>query len=514
MSGDRRTDGRTQLARDTLLSLAAITIVGGSAALYNVAVGRFLGDEVLGHAGLALAVGLGAAQLATAGLAPATTRFAAALRAAGRTDAAQAALRRGIGLGVALGCVVASAALLSSSWWAGYVHMPEALVGATVALIALQSGYLALKAGLYGTGRVRGYALTEVVGGAAFLAALVALVGWAMREPPSWMHGAGALLAPFLAANAVFVMLAVWLLLRDRAAQGAPSRAGAAASRGAEPAADARLASPPEAARDELTMGRYAVIAWIGSAAAMARVHLAVLATGAAWPAAEVGLLQAAMAFVAAVLLVPRAIELALFPSMAGAFGRADDDAFRSHLSATLAASVTAVGAVSGGLIVAGPELLTRLYGPEFAAARPALDGAVASAWMLGLAVPAIVALSSARAVVVPNVAGVLGLLASGAAWLWWVPQHGAAGAAAGLAVGSLLTLLIPVVAARHLYGLPLLPVAPSLLRSLVLLFVAVAATRIGSAPAVLTAVVYALAVVALDRRTLAPLVGRAKALS
>ena len=91
--------GGPTLARDTALSLVAISLVGGSAAVYNVAVGRVLGQTALGHAGVALAVGLGVAQVATAGVAPAITRFAAARRASGDHAAALGWQPRGKWLG-------------------------------------------------------------------------------------------------------------------------------------------------------------------------------------------------------------------------------------------------------------------------------------------------------------------------------------------------------------------------------------------------------------------------------
>jgi O-antigen/teichoic acid export membrane protein len=505
--------------------------------VYSVLVGRFLGGAALGYAGLALAVGIGGAQLATAGLGPATTRFTAVLRAAGDLGGSRLALLRGVSASVAVGCVLALCALVLGDLWSEPIGLPAALVGPTAALIAMQSGYIGLKSGMYGVGRVAAYARSEVVAGIGFAVALVALLavrsGMLLAGPEgvALADGARSLLAPFIVANAIFIVLAVWYLRRAPVSGGfrlaaeelvAGERSASSSTSSSDPPPSSppssspqhtSLSSPSPASgskslrfTDGLSMPRYAAIATVGTAAAMARVHLAVLATGLRWPAAEVGMLQAALAFMAAVLLVPRAVELALFPALARSYGRTDSAAFRDQLGEMLAVTVVVLAAVSGALIVAGPALLALVLGPEFAGAQASLYAVVVSAWLIGLAVPAVAALSSADAVAVPNAAGVLGLLTSVALWLWLVPEHGAAGAAAGLAVGSLVTSGLPLVAARRLYGLPLAPSASSMLRSLLLLAAALVLTRVASAPLVPIAALYVAAIVVLERGRLASL--------
>jgi O-antigen/teichoic acid export membrane protein len=356
------------------------------------------------------------------------------------------------------------------------VGLPQTLLLPTIALIVTQSAYVGFKAGLYGIGRIGAYARMEVLAGLTFFCALAMVVTGV----------SSALLAPFLLANAVFIAMAAWRLWRDGLGTAIDIADGSADTSSGNYAG--------------VSMPRFVVIATIGAAAALARVHLAVLSTGASWPASEVGFLQAAMAFMAPVLLVPRAMELALFPALSRAFGRTDQSSFARQLGDIQALTSVALAMVAGALLIVGPALLPALLGPQFAAAQGALDGVIASAWLLGLAAPAIIALASAGSIAVPNVAGVLGLVASLIAWAWLVPSAGAGGAAAGLALGSLVTAAIPLAAAQFRYQHVAFSDLLLLVLSLGLLALALTVTRWGPAPPLAVAFLY-MALVALLHR-------------
>jgi O-antigen/teichoic acid export membrane protein len=425
---------RSRLARDTLISLAAISLVGGSASVYSILIGRTMGERALGQAGLALAVGLGAAQLAMAGLAPALTRFCAAYRATGRPAAARASVLLGLIAALALGLVVAAVAAATAGGWAGRIGLRPALVTGVAVLIFLQTAYIGLKAALYGLGRVLTYAWAELAAGLVFAAALIALLTGAMAD----------LLGPFIAANLIFGVLAggvVWGAVR---ALGPPT-AGAGGDR-----------------LDGRGFAHYTAVATVGSAAALARQPLAIMVTGAWWPAGEVGLLQAALALLPVVLLLPRAVELTLFPELSRAYGRADLVQLRRQTVTGLHLSLVLLSLLAGDLLLLGPNLLGVLYGPAFVAAGGALAAVVVAGWATGLAVPAVAALSGADGVAIPNLAAVAGLAASLLAWAWLVPGSGATGAAAGLAAGAGVVTLICLVVAWRRYDLGLAALWPT----------------------------------------------------
>jgi len=396
--------------------LVGIGLVGGSAAAYSVLVGRVLGPAALGQAGVALAVGLGAAQLVMAGVAPAITRFTAAHRAAGRAGAARRLMADGLVAAVAIGTALALGIALTGPLWAGFVGLAPDLIVPVAWLAALQCLYIGLKAAQYGVGATRAYAVAEAAAATAFGIVLAALL----------VGARGPLIAPFLAANIAFAATAFVSL---------PGSTGL---------------NPPEprvlSARD-LGIPRFVLIAGLGSAAALARLLLPVLITGAYWPAAEVGMLSAAMAFLPPVLLLPRALELALLPALAGAWGRGDRAGFQGITRRALRGSAITLTAITGVLLLIGPALLVWLYGPEYASAAPALRAVLVSAWALGIAMPAVVALSASDGVAIPNAAGLAALVVSLIAWAAWVPAYGATGAAAGLAAGSLVNAGLPLAA-------------------------------------------------------------------
>lgn len=408
------------LRRDAGLSLAAIGIVGGSAAAYHWLIGRSLGPGPLGEAGVALAVSLGGAQLATAGLAPAITRFTAARLAAGDGPGARRTLARGLATVAAIAVGGGLAIQQTAGQWAARIGLPDALAGPAAALFALQCGYIGLKAGLYGTGRVRAYARAELLAGAAFAAGLGAVLAGAPVGR----------VAPFAWANAGFIGLASVAL---RAAATAP-------------------ASPPRPIAGP-SPARYTLVATLGSAAALARLQLPVVLTAALWPADEAGRLSAAMAFLPLVMLVPRALELALLPALASAWGRGDAAALARDLRRSTAVAALAAGGLALALVPLAPAVLGVLFGPAFQPAAPALRLVAVAAALQGLAVPAVAVLSAADRVAVPNAAGLAGLAAGIAAWALWVAPHGATGAAAGLAVGAAVNAGIPLAVAWRRFG-------------------------------------------------------------
>ena len=445
------------LARDSLWSLAAIILVGLSAAAFNALVGRFLGQAALGQAGLALAIGLGGAQVATAGLAPAITRFGAARLAAGDPAGARRALGGGLAAALGLGAGLALALLLLGPGRAERLGLPPGLLAASAGLLALQAAYIALKAALYGLGRVGAYARAELPAALTFAALLAALLAGAPLS----------LVSPFLAANLVFALRAAWLLARAWPG----GQAGGEAPPAAELAAIAPEAAPVSSAT---RMPRYTLIASIGSAAALARLQLVLLLTAALWSVEEVGRLQAALTFLPPVMLLPRALELALLPRLARDWGGADRAAFRRRTAAALRLSALGLSLAAGGLGLAAGWLLPALFGPGFGAALPALRWTLLAAWSLGLASPAVTALSGADGVAVPNAAGLAGLATSLVAWAIWLPAGGATAAAAGLAVGSLVNAGIPLIWAIRRYDLAARPLLATLTRSGVLLLTGV----------------------------------------
>ena len=475
------------LTGDTFASLVAIAVVGGSLALHGLVVGRTMGETALGHAGLALAVGLGLPQIAGAGLVPAMTRFTAARRAAGDGRGARRSAFGGLVVLVGIGAGFAGLAFITRASWAPRIGLPLTEVAPALVLVVMEAAYLGMKAILYGLGRARRYARIETLAGLAFVSTLSVLV-----VAPRGITLP--LIAPFLAADGVFVLLAALALLgRSQNSHGIGLRNDVSV-------ATTRPRGP--------SMAGFAALASIGTGASLARLRMVPIALGLAYGAHEVGLLQAALVFFGPVLLVPRAVELALFPTLAGAHGRGDVHRFAQQAATSARVIAFGLALIAGGLIVAGPFVLGLILGPAFQTAAAPLALVVVAAWMLGLAVPAIVALSGADGIAIVNVAGVLGLMASVIVWLLLVPPLGALGAAAGLAVGSVPTALVPIRAAALRYGVAWRPAARTTAIAAALIVVFAWMARDGSSWAIVALAAYMVAIVFLESDLLRRFVG------
>ncbi len=456
-------------------------LVGGSAAVYNVAIGRMLGPTVLGHAGLALSIGLGIAQIATSGIGPATTRFAALHRAMDDHKSAGWAVRRGILATLVVSALCAAGLLAVPTTAVQAIDLPKALAGPAALLILLQALYIALKAALYGMGAVRQYFRAEVAAASAFLGGLAVLL---LGRPSS-------LLLPFLVANAVFIIVAAAVVARllartsDRGTESTVKAVGRAS------AVAGRVDEGPTAEAPGDSMLRYGAIAMVGSVAALARLQLPILLLGLWWGAEQAGLLQAATVFLPVVLLLPRALELALFPRLAASFARDEPRAFRRKIAAAQEALTPAIGLGAGALLIVGPYLLIKLYGAGFSGSFEVLDRVVLAAWAIGLATPAIAALSGADRVSVPNASGVAALIVSLVAWTVLIPDRGAIGAATGLALGSVVILVVPLAAAARIYGVPLQRSTRAFVRTGLLLIVCLFVTRVVGWPSLAVAAAF-----------------------
>ena len=418
------------MRRDTLLSLAAIILVGLSSLLFDIGVGRIYGDQVLGELALALAIGLGGAQLVGAGLGPALTRYIASDGAQDRISSAYERMLRAYLIGLGLALALAIALFSTSGWLEVNFGLAPALLWPTILLLLLQSAYVLQKAVLYGLGQLEAYSKTELLAALAFGLWLI----WMLWNSP-------ASISPFIVANLVFCLAASAIIARFFS----KAKAG-------DPSTEAPAPLQQGARSQELSFGRYAWIAWWGSAAALLRLQILIPLTAYFWPASEVGQLRAAMIVILPMMLIPRAVELALLPRLASAWATEEDSGFRRMSSEALAVTGIGIAFIAGPLILAAGPFLSLLFGPGFSSAISSLRWIVVAAWALGMAAPAVSSLSGADGVRIPNAAGIAGLLSSLIGWSYWIPRYGAEGAAIGLAAGSIVNAAIPLWAAARRY--------------------------------------------------------------
>jgi O-antigen/teichoic acid export membrane protein len=167
-----------------------------------------------------------------------------------------------------------------------------------------------------------------------------------------------------------------------------------------------------------------------------------------------VGLYAAAVALTAPLQLMPRALALVLFATMARLHGAGRASSVRELLDLSTEWLVLALGLLCGLLMVNATAILAALFHrPEYAQATTATQLVVCGAYLLMISSPAISALSSTTYVWIPTIASILGLGTSLALWLLLIPPLGITGAGLGFAAGSVITGSIPAFFASRLIG-------------------------------------------------------------
>lgn len=135
------------------------------------------------------------------------------------------------------------------------------------------------------------------------------------------------------------------------------------------------------------------------------------------------------------VLLLPVAARGLLVPALAG--GELDRRGWR-RLALLVLGGAGAIAVVVG---VAGPELVTLLYGNEFEVAQQLTLTVAAAAWLLAARELAAARLMGAGRPGLLLVADTVAVVVALAGYWWLVPDHAADGAAGAMALGTLVGL-------------------------------------------------------------------------
>lgn len=398
--------------------MVGMAALGLTRLIHGTLVGRATDPQTYGRVGVLIAVATIASLLLPAGVASALPKFVPFLHGRGDPDAARTAYRMLSRLGLAgaagfgLAGAVAAAAVLDLS------------PGETAQLAALAVAfalYSVDKAALYAYRRVNEYVRLELCTSALAVLATVVVVaaGW-----PAY-------LLPLALAYATFAAVARVLLRAER--------------RGATPG----LGPVPRA-----EVVGYVVLACVGTLASQGFLQGTQLLAAAFATPAEVGYFAAAVTLVTPMYFLPRALGLALFPTMARAHGAGDLGLVRRQadlFTRTLLVLLAPLFAV--GILLAR-EVLVVFYGPRYVGGETVLQLMLAATFLAVCAVAAVNALSSGagwqlRTPVISAVAGAVTGLTVVA--LLGGPL-GAAGVGIGYLAGTAVTGSGPVVAVwrRH----------------------------------------------------------------
>lgn len=411
---------RSKIAAHTVLSMIAVLALGLTRLIFGLLVATQLGPDVLGRVNTQLSI----ATFASLAFATSTSLSASKFVAAALGGADEAEARRAL-LTLMRWCVLGTAAVtvaVAIIMALLFSKLSPAEIAATCVLFVAYSAYLFVRGAMYGYGTVRRYAVVETVSDAIAIAAAVLVV----------LSDADLiLLLPFIIGYTLFAVFG-WL--------GLPRPVPAAAG-------------PAPALRLELRREMRGYTGWgaLGVISSTGFLQLSMVFAYLFNSEFDAGLYAAAFNLTVPAVFVPRALSLALFPAMAGAFGRGNSAEVRRQLDrATRFLVVGGLPFLAAGVFFAEPLLI--LIGREFAGGHVALELLLASTFVVIVAIPAVNALSAThRSLVrVPSVAAAVGLLVGLVAWLV-LARYGINGIAVGYLVGVVVASGISIAGAwRH----------------------------------------------------------------
>ena len=387
---------------------------------FNVLVGRLYGGPVLGELSVALSLALFLGQIPGT-MSGAATKYIAESLGGEQGVKARSVFQFLLVLSVGFSLVVGLALVIAASSVTGALKISTGNVYLAAALVPTYTLYLYFKSVYYGVQRVRPYLMNEVISDVAFFAALGAIV---------LLHVTPWLLVPFVINNGLFALIALRFFL--------PVLHGFDWGR----------------CCDRVAVLKYCVINGSGTAASLGRWSLGIAIAGLFLSHESVGLFAAALTITAPLPLLPRAISLVTFATMARLHGAGQTSSVRSLLQQSTEWLVFMLGLPFGLAIINASLILSLVFKPTFAEAALAAQLIMIGAFLTDISRPSIDALSSTVYVRIPTLASFAGLVVSLAMWFGLIPIYGINAAALGFAIGALVTGGIPVYYAYRRIGM------------------------------------------------------------
>lgn len=413
------------VVRTGALSMVGMAALGLTRLIHGSLVVRASDAQTYGRVGVLIAVATIASLLLPAGVSSALPKFVPFLHGRGDPHAARAAYRLLSRLGLA-GAVVFG--LAAAAVAAAVLDLSARDTVQLAALAIAFSLYSIDKAALYAYQRVPAYARLELATSALAVLATVVVVaaGWSVY------------LAPLALGYTAFAVGARFLL-RDQVAP-AP-RSGHQPARGLGPVPLAEVFG-------------YVALACLGTLASQGFLQGTQLLAEAFATPTEVGYFTAAVTLVTPMYFLPRALSVALFPTMARAHGAGDVAAVRRHADLSTRALFVVLAPVFAAGILLAPEVLLLYGGSTLVAGSGVLQFMLAATFLAVCAVAAVNTLSSGDGwqVRTPVLSAVAGALTGLAVVALLGRPLGALGVGIGYLAGTAVTAGGPVLAVwrRH----------------------------------------------------------------
>ena len=407
-----------RVARNSVVTMAALIVLGGTRVLYGSMISRATDPETYGTVGVLTAVSLILSLILPAGIAAAIARFVP--HAGGQGDIERAntvymALSR-------VGLIAAAALGVLAAAGAAYLRLDDSQVAQVAILTVVYCLYVTYRAGLYAFDRVRRYAGLEILSSALIILTTVLILD----------VGSTLYLAPLIVGYAAFAVGAQLSL--------------------PVPRSPVRRVGPALAREAAIYVG----LACVGTLASAGFLHGTQLLAAQYARLTDVAYFTATITLVSPLWLLPRALGLALFPFMAEAHGAGELSVVRRHADLATRALLALLGPVVVGGILLARDVLVLYGGPPFAGGTLMMQIVLAAAYIGIVQVASVNALSSAsgqqlRTPVGWAVAGA----ASGLALIFLVGgSQGGAGIAIGYLLGTAITAAGPIAVVWHRYGM------------------------------------------------------------
>ncbi|WP_162254045.1 lipopolysaccharide biosynthesis protein [Arthrobacter sp. Soil763] len=369
--------------------------------LYSLLIGRFVGVAALGTANAAISVALLLSLLWPTSAGQGATRYVAQMRGAGRPDQAQAVANY---LGSRM--LASSALLILGSvgicLWTLHTDLGTAL---SAGLLLLGYSVWSFARGVqYGAGQIARAALWDVASSAFSILALVLVLflGWN-----------AVLLVPLALSYGIYGLVC-W-----------PRRAAVAVDRS--------LVSD---------MNRFVAYGVLGTLSSTGLLQLSMISAHMIGSQVDAGMYAAALSLATPATMLARTLSQILFPAMAEAGGRGDNNSIRRQTDLVTRGLVVTMIPVFGALSLASPLILNILYGGQYGPAQKLLPLLLIAVMFTTLPVACVNRLNSmgiaGARFVSATAAG--GLILSAALWVLLSPTLGVTGIAVGYLVSTMLT--------------------------------------------------------------------------
>lgn len=211
-------------------------------------------------------------------------------------------------------------------------------------------------------------------------------------------------------------------------------------------------------ARREITV--FIGLGVIGTLASAGFLQASVVVAKFAGGVALAGQYAAALALTTPISMIAAAISLSLFPMLAEAVARGDEEKVRHQtINATNALVAMMVGIAGPASLLAGPTILF-LWGGEFAGAAKIAPLILIAIVCNAISVPSVNSLTSRsnRGMAISAASSVVGFLAGLTIWVFLTPAAPLLGIALGYAGGVLLISATPVIVIWKSGRYPLVP--------------------------------------------------------